>query len=426
MLGLLAFDKAPPFAAPLRFFLTAPLFLALAGFLVLIEGENIFASRWMPPTLAVTHLLTVGFMLICMFGALIQILPVVAGASIERPLLVAGLVHGGLTTGTLALAAAFIFGDPLLFMLAAALLAVAVLIFLFAAGRALWAVPSTSPTIGGLKLSLFGAFGVALLGVWLALGLAEGWALPLVDMANLHAAWGFAAWGGILLAAISYVAVPMFQLTPPYRTRPSWWLPRLILVICLLWALALPLEAVFLTRLAEGALALLGGAFALVTLRLQSQRRRARVDAPTLYWRWGLSSALAALAMSLVAALVPEAGEWAGWGPLFGILLVLGGFVSLIVGMLYRIVPFLAWLHLQPGGSAPSIGKILPEPQMRPQMWWHFATVLLCAAATWQAQWLARAAGLALVVDGLWLLFNLLAALRAYRGCLRQRRESAA
>ena len=48
MQALMSFESAPPFAAPLRFFLTAPLFGALAGLLVLIEGADLFASRWLP------------------------------------------------------------------------------------------------------------------------------------------------------------------------------------------------------------------------------------------------------------------------------------------------------------------------------------------------------------------------------------------
>ena len=90
---MLSFENAPPFAAPLRFFLTAPLFAALAGLLVMIEGPALFASRWTSGTLAATHLLTVGFMLQVMLGALIQILPVVAGADLPRPLALARAVH---------------------------------------------------------------------------------------------------------------------------------------------------------------------------------------------------------------------------------------------------------------------------------------------------------------------------------------------
>ena len=75
MQALLSFNKAPPFAAPLRFFLTAPLFAMTAGLLLLVLGPDMFASRWMPGLLAATHLITVGFMLQVMLGALIQILP---------------------------------------------------------------------------------------------------------------------------------------------------------------------------------------------------------------------------------------------------------------------------------------------------------------------------------------------------------------
>ena len=104
MQALMSFDKAPPLAAPLRFFLTAPLFSLVAGLLLLALGPDMFASRWMPGLLAATHLITVGFMLQVMLGALIQILPVVAGANLRHPLVVARWLHVGLSAGALLLA----------------------------------------------------------------------------------------------------------------------------------------------------------------------------------------------------------------------------------------------------------------------------------------------------------------------------------
>ena len=70
----LSLEQAPPFSVPLRFFLTAPWFLVLAAALILWEGPGIFASRWLPATLALTHLLVLGFMAQVMLGALLQIL----------------------------------------------------------------------------------------------------------------------------------------------------------------------------------------------------------------------------------------------------------------------------------------------------------------------------------------------------------------
>lgn len=418
MYNLLAFDKAPPLAAPLRFFLTAPLFAALAGVLLFGLGEDALASRWLPGALAATHLVTLGFMLQVMLGALIQVLPVVAGASLARPVLVARLVHGGLSAGALTLAAAFLYASPAAFAGAAVLLGGTGFFFVLAAGRALWVVPSTSPTIRGLKLALGGLAGVVALGVTLALALGHGWALPLAALADLHAGWGFGAWSGVLLVSISYVVVPMFQLTPGYPARPSWWLPAVVVGLALAWGLAAALGADTAIRVAEAATALAGIGFALFTLKLQGQRRRARADATHRYWQGGLWSACVALAMLLAAAVFPALADRPGWAPLFGILLGVGGFMSFIVGMLYKILPFLSWMHLQNIGQgramAPPMNKFLADARMQWQMRAHFAALALLAAAAFLPEWLARPAGAAFAASSLWLFANLLGAARCY------------
>jgi hypothetical protein len=58
-------------------------------------------SRWTPGALAITHLITVGFMLMIMVGAMFQILPVVIGASLPRADLLASIVHVCLAAGTI-------------------------------------------------------------------------------------------------------------------------------------------------------------------------------------------------------------------------------------------------------------------------------------------------------------------------------------
>ena len=80
MQALLSFDQAPPFSAPFRFFVTAPLFAILAGALLLWSGPELFASRWTPTALALTHLLTAGFMMQVMRGEHIQLRELMASA----------------------------------------------------------------------------------------------------------------------------------------------------------------------------------------------------------------------------------------------------------------------------------------------------------------------------------------------------------
>ena len=62
--------------------ITAPLFGVLAGLLVLFEGPAALPVRWNPATLALTHLLTLGVLAQVMCGALLQMLPVLAGAPV--------------------------------------------------------------------------------------------------------------------------------------------------------------------------------------------------------------------------------------------------------------------------------------------------------------------------------------------------------
>ncbi len=419
MQALLAFENAPPFTAPLRFFLTAPLFGVLAGLLVAFEGADLFASRWSPGALAATHLITVGFMLQIMLGALIQILPVVAGANLKRPLLVARLVHVGLSTGALLLAVGFLFELPAFLGGAAALLGVTVLFFLAATAAALAGVPSTSPTIRGIKLALVGLFCVVGLGIAMALALAGAWSLSLPELADLHAGWGLGGWAAVLLAALAYVVVPMFQLTPAYPARSSWWFPVAMLLMLAVWSVALLFEQSVPARLAQFGAALLGIAFAMQTMRLQAKRRRARPDATYRYWQFGLIASVLALVMLSVVAWWPEAGELPGWSLLFGILLVAGGFLPFMTGMLYKIVPFLSWMHLQNYGQAripaPAMNKILAEPGMWRQMLAYFLALALLLAAVFFPARLACPAGLVFAVANGWLGWNLLGAIKRYR-----------
>ncbi|MDE2259242.1 MAG: hypothetical protein KGK17_02825, partial [Betaproteobacteria bacterium] len=86
--------------------------------------------------------------------------------------------------------------------------------------------------------------------------------------------------------------------------------------------------------------------------------------------------------------------------------------------MLYKIVPFLAWFHLQasfPGkGIVPNVRQMLPETMARGQMRLYLAalTTLLLAVGL---PHLARPAGVLWTLNALWLAWNLLRVARIYR-----------
>lgn len=414
----LSFEQAPPISVPYRFFLTAPLFGVAAGLLLAWLGESAVASRWASGALALTHLLAVGFMLQAMTGAVMQFVPVAAGGNVWRPDLVANIIHPALVIGAGALVAAFLSQQGWLFRLAGSILLAAIGCFVVVAGAALLRTPARGATILSMRIAMFGLAVTALLGVTLAEGLAGEVAWPLLELANVHAGWGLGGWALLLLAGVSYYVVPMFQLTPAYPAGLARWLAPTLLAILLLWSVQVGGNSpaweqwVLLAGLAVGA------GFAGITLWLQ-QRRRRRVSDPTLlFFRGAMLCMIGLLLSAVVMALFPDMAEHPRAPYWLGVLVLPGGFVSAINGMLYKIVPFLNWLHLQRlmglGMLPPNMKEMIAERAMVVQMRVHFAAVILLLGGAIMPE-LVRLAGIVFAASCAMLGWNLIQAARFFR-----------
>jgi hypothetical protein len=413
----LSFEQAPPFSVPFRFFLTAPLFGVAAGLLLLVQGGEMLASRWTPGALAGTHLMAAGFMLQAMCGALLQFVPVAAGGNIWRPRLVAGFTHPLLAAAAVLLAAAFLTQRAGLFFAASHSFALALGAYLLVVGIALSRRVARGATIVALRIALLGLLVTLVLGVMLATGLARGSDLPFITITNIHAAWGLGGWALILLAGVSYYVVPMFQLTPAYPLWLARGVPWVLLVVLLLWSSQLMgfSDRVRIALLLGGFG--VAGLFSAATLYLQSRRRRKVSDTTLLFFRTAMLCLLAALLLVLLFALQPTLWDDPRAAVWLGVLLLSGVFVSAISGMLYKIVPFLIWLHLQGLGGLnsvpPTMNQMIAERAMRRQFYAHLVALsLLLAAVGWPA--LARFAGLIFALDCAWLGLNLVAAVRVF------------
>lgn len=416
----LSLDQAPPILVPLRFFLTAPLFALLAALLLLWQGPQILTSRWHPYLLASTHLLTLGFLSMVMMGAMMQMLPVVAGATIKRPGLVAGVVHTLATSGILLLAAGFGLNSPALLKGALPFLGSGLLLFAATMGFSLRRALPGNTTASAMRLALVGLAATVTLGLTLASNHGWGWWLSelRVPVTNLHLTWGLLGWVGMLVTGVAFQVVPMFQLTPSYPMLLQRWLPKALFVTlaALPAAIAFPaLQPALVLVLAAGY-----SLFAVITFRLQAQRRRKLTDIPVSFWRLALACILASAALWLAGQVTSGFGGDERYGLMLGVLLIIGFAMSLVNGMLYRIAPFLVWFHLQSrrksiGRSVPNVREILPENRTKGQMWLHFAAVALLLAAVMAPQPLAYPAAAAFGASNLWLWLNLWSAWRLYR-----------
>ncbi|NMF91233.1 hypothetical protein [Aromatoleum petrolei] len=408
----LSYDAAPAFSTPLRFFLTAPLFGAAAG-AALLAAPELLESRWTPGALAVTHLIAVGFMLTVMLGALFQVLPVVAGAVIPRSGPVAKVVHLTMTFGALCLAWGLGRGSPAFLAPATVLLGGGLALFVVAAFLGLRRIPVAQATPRDLRIALLGFAVAVALGITLALALGGHLDLRLLTMLKLHIGWALVGGAGVLLAAASWVVVPMFQITPNYPMPLTRFWALGTGAVLLAWSTTVYGELGSAEFALSAVLAVLCVLFAVSTLNLQRQSRRTVPDMTTRAFQVGMGSFIA----GLVCVLVAQQSDHQVWPLLAGILILHGGFVSVIIGMMYKIIPFLAWLHLtQDVGKAPNMKKLQPDSPIRRHLALHaVALAALLVAALVGNHWLIRIAGLLVVAEFGFLLSNIVKVLGNYR-----------
>ncbi len=416
----LSLEQTPPLSVPLRFFLTGPVFAVAAAVILLWHGHAALDSRWAPPLLAATHFLTLGFLTMIMAGAIQQLLPVLMASPVPRPRLTSAAIHFLLTLGTLLLGTGMLTGRDGPFLGALVVLGASLTFFSATVIHCLFHARSSHATVFVMELAVT-AF---LVTVGLGLLLAAGHALDSVPLfralTDLHFIWGMLGWVGLLVIGVAYQVVPMFQLTPNYPARLMRWLPGILFGGLVVWAMGLLFPGGCYWLKWMGGAAAIGSLvlFSVTTLRLQQQRRRRLSDVNIDFWRLALTSLLAMPPLWVAKGVwgLPQADL------LLGVLLVVGFAMSVVSGMLYKIVPFLIWLHLNNymqaagrlGEGIPNMKQILPSRWSRWQFWLQFSALLLSLmAAVWPEPFI-RPAALTMLAAFSLLWWNLLEGVRLY------------
>lgn len=419
----LSYEQGPRLAAPMRLFLLAPVFLMLSAGAGIVLVDDWMLGRWTSASLALTHLLTLGVLGAVMQGALLQMLPVVLGSPMPQSSALSWCGLFGLGFGAPLLAGGLWLGDTDLLTVAMALLGLAWLPFLTGLTYSLMRAQTAGAMDWPLRLATLSLLLTVASGLDLAGGLAGMSMLDpmgdFFDRVNLHAAWGLIGWVAVLIIGVAYQVVPMLQLTPGYPdwlTRLlAWWLPAALLA----FSLGLLVEdAAWLSAWASRALAAGLLLFAVWTLHLFRHRRRRLPDVSLHFWRLGLLALCLAVLLYGSLDYIPEV-ERGRVQVSIGLLFLLGFALSITVGMLYKIIPFLSWFHLQSqtgarAGSLPSMRDMITEPAMRVHFRLHVGAFCLLAPAPWLPDWLVTVGLFALAAGGQRLWLNLRMARAAF------------
>ena len=344
-----------------------------------------------------------------------------------RPVLVSGVVHALVAIGTLAMSAGFLLVSPGIQQFAMLFLGTGFTLFVCTMGLALWRSKVSNNTISAMWLAIISLLVTVVLGLVLLDAIASGNAsINLLMLTNIHLGWGILGWTGLLLVGVAYQVVPMFQLTPKY---PNWMVRLLGFTLffgLIVWS-ALYWFGESVPSIYTGNLMLICTlgffAFAVVTLRLQFRRKRRAVDTTVYFWWVGMGSVVVATGLWAAGLLNSGLSSAPEFPFLLGVLMFAGFAVSVINGMLYKIVPFLVWFHLQHRKMAlrrdlrmpiPNIRQIIPVSPTRHQFFIHVMACILMLVAICIPGWLIYPAGLVLSASFLYLWINLLGALRVY------------
>ncbi|MCK5110127.1 MAG: hypothetical protein KAQ94_01310 [Arcobacteraceae bacterium] len=401
----LSTDQAPPISVPFRFFLTAPLFGILISLVLLFYPIEEVFNRYSPVSVGLIHLFTLGMLSMIIFGALQQMLPVLAGAVFKRPLIFANIVHLSLVAGTLSLSGGFIFSSKMLLIAGSAFLSISFGVFFVVLLRLLFQVKYLTSTVNTMKLFAIAGAVTALLGLYLIgqhiSGNINSYHYFFVNTHILFAGFGFAV---ILVMGVAFQVVPMFYVAPDFPKNIQEKFPRVILGMSVLAGIFLIFQLDW--QLIKIIIATFVSIFAYYGLNSLNNRRRPVFDVTLWYWKFSFYS----LIFSQVLFLFFDNMV------ILSLVFIFGFLYSLLQGMIYKIIPFLAWFHLSSRGhfSIPNLREYIKEDMIKLQFFIYISSFAFFILSAVFNQLFLYIASVLFLISNLMFLFNLITAIRKY------------
>jgi hypothetical protein len=323
-------------------FVAATLYLLAGALGLLWVAPGLAAGAYLSPHVAgVTHLFTLGWLTMTVFGALCQLLPVALGTPVRSTRLAhagfwafapgVGLFAAGVATSQVALHHAGIL-----------LVATGILLVLANVGGALPRARTRDVTWAAIALALGFLASTLVLGIVLLHNLHTGFiggARVRVLATHLHVA--IVGWLLLMIVGVSHRLLPMFLLS--HGADTSWTRRALALLASGVVVLGMGLTLQQPAAAWGGALLLLGGlgCFFRQAYAFFRARVRKKLDVGMRF----VATALAFLATSAIlgVAVLASGASHPRLATAYVITGLLGGIVLYVIGFFYKIVPLLAW-----------------------------------------------------------------------------------
>ena len=370
-------DRLLPASIPFGFFMSAAVFHVAAWAVLFLSANQVAGfTGGLGPVLAAVHLATLGVFAMTAIGASYQLLPVVTRRPLARDwparlslwLLVPGIcllawVMADIAMGALKTGAAMVCAGLAVFAMVTAdnLRRAGGLLAIAAHG---WA-------------ALVALVGLAGLGLGLIWDFEAGFLYDHAAVAAIHlvlASYGFM---GLLVLGFSMVLVPMFAMS---RSQPerAVWLQGVLAALALAGftgGKAFGIESLVWFSLLAGSGAVLVHLWLMRAALASRMRKRLGLSFALIRASWVL------LALSLVLGGLVQ-GDLASSEVkvLFGFMVLGGWLLTFLMGILQRIMPFLASMHaVDKSGLPPPLSSLTAERPLEIHAFCHFAALLFCS-----------------------------------------------
>ena len=403
----LSLDQAPPISVPFRFFLTAPIFGIFLGLIFFLFPIDLITNRYSNVSIGAVHLFTLGILAQIIFGAMQQMMPVLAGAIIKKTRLFANIVHGTLTLGTIFFTISFLFEIRELLIFGAISLGISFLLFFGVAINLLFRVKYLTPTVKAMRIFSIAGVLTALVGLFLSFShILLDIGLMHYIFVNIHILLGILGFAVILIMGISFQVIPMFYVALDFPKFIQNKMP-IVLAVVILFCIAFLLIGldIYLFKLLITIILIVFPYYALNSL---NNRKRPVFDVTLWYWKFSLYMFIFSMLSWLF---IPQERPFD-----LAILIGFGFLYSLLQGMVYKIIPFLSWFHLSSKGhfSIPTMREMINEDMIKLHFFLHVSSVGFFIISAFLSNIFIYIGALLFILSNIIFLFNCLTAVFKY------------
>ncbi len=367
-------EFAPPFKLIAPYFIIGVIVYALSVFL-LFTFDITTISHLDSSMLSWVHLLLLGFVMMIIFGAMAQLVPVVLEVG-HFAVELYYIIYPLLFIGTLMMAVGFVF-LPALLPYGGLVVLISLMIFIFETFMTLKRVEKFNLVMTSVALANGFLFLGLIFGIVMSLGYAGVVSVDIMALLKGHIYLVLIGYVGITIMGMSMVLLPMFWLSHSFSWKSVTYALWLVSFGVISVSLASLFESIYLEY--TGYILTLSALFLYFNQMFIIFKTRVRLE-QDIYFRSMIVSyvsLLTSLVLGIVYLFLPSqtlllAIAW----------LVIFGYVTfIIVGHLYKIVPFLVWFErfspLVGKEKVPMLGDMLPVRSSNLQFVFSSAGILI-------------------------------------------------